>query len=77
MTKVTDDEHQLSFLTLAAATANVVRWLQNEEPDQSNGAEKQRADYEKKERDKRDRADIERRVRDILAMETSLRKRQI
>lgn len=72
-----NDNEELSFIALAATTANVIRWLQNEEPDQSNSAEKHRANYEKKERDKRERADIERRIRDILAMETSLRKRQI
>lgn len=72
-----NDNEELSFISLAAATANVIRWLQAEEPDQSNGAEKQRADYEKKERDKRERADIERRIRDILAMEDRLRRKTI
>lgn len=71
-----NENDQLSFITLAASTANVTRWLTNKQkqnPEQ--GDEPSAREDEKAVPDSQE--DIERRIRDIMAMENRLRRHRI
>lgn len=74
-----DNDNELSFITLSAATRNVTRFLMNSEDVKREIVQPDKHDRagEDRKADKPERPDIERRVRDILAMEDRLRRKQI
>jgi hypothetical protein len=74
--KQVDNEDDLSFIHIAAATADVVRWLSKE--NQNPEHEKRPADRDtgepKKEDPEKERRYIEQRLRDIAALERGFTK---
>lgn len=67
--KITQDNEEFSFITLAAATANVIRFLEGSEQQKEDAQRdaEQGGDTEKKREEKR--AYIEQRLRDVAAFE--------
>ena len=76
MKKVTQDNEPLSFITLAAATANVTRYLRLDEKQNEQTDREQNPSNAPNDRVPDNSADIERRVADILAMENRLRRKE-
>lgn len=72
-----NDNEELSFIMLSAATENVIQWLEAEKPERGAGSTEQQSDKSDIEKAKHQRAEMERRVRDILAMEDRLRRKTI
>lgn len=63
-----NDNEELSFVTLQAATRNVTRYLVNEEPDKHReGQAKPESGQEKRDRERR--AYVEQRLRELRAFE--------
>lgn len=73
-----NDNDELSFITLSAATRNVTRYLVHSEDEQREIVQPDKRDGGRANNgnDKDQRADIERRVSDILAMENRLRRKR-
>lgn len=77
MKNACNDNEELSFITLAAATANVTRYLRLDEKKNEHSDREQNPSNAPKDRIPDNAADIERRVADILAMENRLRRKRI
>lgn len=77
MVRDAQDNEPLSFVSLAALTANVVKYLSsNKEKDENADNNRNRSDAPK-DNVPDNAADIERRVADILAMENRLKRKRI
>lgn len=72
-----NDNEPLSFITLAAATANVVRYLSPDEKNDEQRDNNREPGDARKDRVPEKLEDIERRIADILAMERRLKRKQI
>jgi hypothetical protein len=72
-----NDNYELSFVTLAAATANVVRYLDTDKQKDENRDSKRDPGDAPKDRVPDNADDIERRIADILAMENRLKRKRI
>jgi hypothetical protein len=72
-----NDNDELSFVTLAAATANVVRYLDTDKQKDENRDSNRDSGDAPKDRVPDNAEDIERRIADILAMENRLRRNRI
>jgi hypothetical protein len=72
-----NDDEPLSFISLAALTANLVRYLGTDKQNDENTGKKRDPGDGPKDRVPDNAADIERRVADILAMENRLRRKRI
>jgi hypothetical protein len=84
--KTTQDNEPLTFIQLGLAAALVVnrmrnaqtlRELQTDEPENGKRDPKHDSDRAKEEQNEIERADLERRMRDILIMENRLRRQTI
>jgi len=75
--KADNENEKFSFITLAAATANVVRYLSSNEKKDEDADNKRDRGRGPKDGVPDNAADIERRIADILAMENRLRRKRI
>ena len=75
--KQADNDNTDTWISLAALTANVVRYLSSNEKNDVDANDKRNPGDAPKDRVPDNAADIERRVRDILAMENRLKRKRI
>jgi hypothetical protein len=64
-----NDNDEFSFITLGAATANVVRYLEGSEKHQEDREREAQRNREQEKKKEEERAYIEQRLRDIAAFE--------
>jgi hypothetical protein len=75
--KADNENEKFSFITLAAATANVVRYLSSNEKKDEDAHNKRDPSEAHKDCVPEKLEDIERRIADILAMERRLQRKRI
>ena len=75
--KQADNDNTDTWISLAAVTANVVRYLETDKQNDENTGKKRDPGDGPKDRVPDNAADIERRVRDILAMENRMKRKRI
>lgn len=74
MKKHDNDNDELSFITLAAATANVIRYLENSENHQRDGERQTPEQRDKKEKPNNRREAVENGLRQIERFERRYRR---
>lgn len=72
-----NDNELSSFIQIAAATANVVRYLVQDKPSEEVEPRKETTERDSERANEEECRNIERRIRDILAMENRLRRKRI